>query len=128
MTDTPFGLEPLPGVRTRLPIGTIVVLGVWAVGTTLYHLGVTGLFLAVRRDPWTSVIGLAVLAGVVGVTAERVFGTGRWVVLFLAGAPVIVLACPVVLTVLTDIHGPAILAGAVASVVLVRGRRQVSPV
>jgi hypothetical protein len=184
MTDR-FGLEPLPGVRTRAPIGTIVTLSCWAVCTTLYHLGATGLFHAVRRDPdalasgqlwrvispvlvqpdpWVDVIGLAVLAAVVGVAAEQLFGTTRWTVLFLAGAlaghvigewwqpfsggvsvgfcgplgalavyavvslrgprlvgPVIVLVAAVVLTVMTDIHGPAILAGAVVGAVVVRG-------
>jgi membrane associated rhomboid family serine protease len=178
-------LKPLPGVRTRVPVGTIVVLVVWGVCTVAYHLGATGLFLAVRRDPhaladgqwwrvlspvlvqpdpWLSVAGLAVLAAVVGVLAERAFGTARWVVLFLAGAlaghvigewwqpysggvsvgfcgplgalavylvlgnrpsrrlvgPVLVLVGAVVLTVLTDIHGPAILAGAVVGAVITR--------
>jgi membrane associated rhomboid family serine protease len=194
MTDTavpiPFGLVPLPGVRTRLPIGTIVVLVCWMVCTTLYHLGITGLFLAVRRDPhalaagqwwrlvspvlvqpdpWPTVIGLAVAAVVVGVAAERVFGTARWTVLLLAGAlaghgigelwqpyssgvsvafcgPLgalatyalltngrrhlprlvglaLVLVGGVVLTTVTDIHGPAILAGAVVSAVAFRPPR-----
>jgi hypothetical protein len=52
MTDR-FGLEPLPGVRTRVPIGTIVTLSCWAVCTTLYHLGATGLSMrcAVTRTP-----------------------------------------------------------------------------
>lgn len=180
----------------RLPVGTIVVLGVWAVCTTMYHLGATGLFHAVRRDPgavadgqwwrlvspvlvqpdaWIYVIGLAVLAAVIGTRAEWTFGTARWAVLFLAGAlaghgigewwqpyssgvsvgfcgplgalvvyellagprnppqrlvgPALVLVGAVVLTVLTDIHGPAILAGAVVGVLFVpfaRKRRTIA--
>jgi membrane associated rhomboid family serine protease len=150
----------------------------------LYHLGAEGLFLAVRRDPdalmagqvWrlispvlvqpdplTSVIGLGVLAAVVGVAAERTFGSGRFLVLLAAGAlaghsigewwqpysggvsvafcgPLgamavyvlltrirrhfvvagVVLVGAVVLSVITDIHGPAILAGAVAGFFLCR--------
>jgi hypothetical protein len=175
----------LPGVRTKLPVGTIVVLLCWAVCTTLYHLGADGLFRAVRRDPHALAAGqvwrvlspvlvqpddvlvvilLGVLAAVLGVAAERLFGTTRWAVLFLAGAlaghivgewwqpyssgvsvgfcgplgalavhailsfprrpqlvgPVVVLAGAVVLTVMTDIHGPAILAGALVAVVAMR--------
>lgn len=164
-----------------------MVLVTWAVCTALYHLGATGLFLAVRRDPhaladgqwWrllspvlvqpdelTTVLGLGVLAAVVGVAAERMFGTTRCVVLFLAGAlaghgigelwqpyssgisvgfcgplgalvvyallaharrpgpqlvgPSIVLIGAIVLTALTDIHGPAILAGAVVAIIAMR--------
>lgn len=183
----PFGLKPLPGVRAKAPVATIVVLAVWVVCTALYHLGATGLFLAVRRDPdalaagqwWrllspvlvqpdelSTVIGLGVLAAVVGVAAERVFGTTRWVVLFLVGAlaghsigewwqpysggvsvgfcgplgalavyallanlrppsprlvgPAVILAGAVVLVVITDIHGPAILAGALVGALAMR--------
>ena len=150
----------------------------------LYHLGADGLFLAVRRDPealmagqvwrlispvlvqpdsWFPIVVLAVMAAAVGTIAERTFGTGRMVVLLLAGGlaghsigelwqpysggvsvafcgPVgalavyvlvtrsrrylvhaaVVLVGAVVLSVLTDIHGPAILAGAVAGFFLVR--------
>lgn len=181
----PFGLRPLPSVRTKAPLGTIVVLLCWAVCTALYHLGADGLFRAVRRDPhaladgqvWRVlspvlvqpddvpvVVLLGVLAAVIGVTAERLFGTTRWIVLFLAGAlaghivgewwqpysggisvgfcgplgalavyavlsfprrpqvvgPTVVLVGAVVLTVMTDIHGPAILAGALVAVVAMR--------
>jgi membrane associated rhomboid family serine protease len=186
MTEKAAALPKLTGVRTRVPIATIVVLACWAICTALYHLGATGLFLAVRRDPealmagqvWrlispvlvqpdplTSVIGLGVLAAVVGTVAERTFGTGRVIVLLVAGAlaghsvgelwqpysggvsvafcgplgalavyvliarirrqfvlAAVVLAGAVVLCVITDIHGPAILAGAVVGFVLVRSR------
>jgi rhomboid protease GluP len=193
VTDTasrkPFGIRPLPGVRTRTPVGTIVTLGCWSVGTALYHLGVGGLFVAVRRDPdalaagqwWRllspvlvqpdnmgSVIGLAVLAAVVGTMSERVFGTARWTALFFVGAlvghgvgefwqpysggisvafcgplgalaahalltlargsapvtpplvagPTIILVSAIVLTAITDLHGPALLAGAVVGVIM----------
>ncbi|MEV4317465.1 rhomboid family intramembrane serine protease [Actinocrispum sp. NPDC049592] len=178
----------LPGVRTKLPVGTIVVLGVWAVCTAVYHLGGNGLFLAVRRDPealragevWRvispvlvqpdsvlTVLGLGVFAAVLGTVTERAFGTGRWVVLFLAGAlaghligeiwqpysggvsvgfcgplgalavcliltrkwqpGVVVLAGAVALTVITDIHGPAILAGALAGLPLIRSGARALP-
>ncbi|SDX67265.1 Rhomboid family protein [Amycolatopsis xylanica] len=186
MTENATPLPPLPDVRTRVPVGTIVVLACWATGTALYHLGAVGLFLAVRRDPdalaagqvWRlispvlvqpdplpSVLGLAVLAAVVGTIAERTLGTGRLVVLLTAGAlaghgvgelwqpfsggvsvafcgPLgalavyslsrrrqvvaagIVLAGAAVLSVSTDIHGPAILAGAAAGFLLVRTKKQ----
>ncbi len=178
-------LKPLPDVRTQVPFGTIVALSVWTVCTAIYHLGANGLFLAVRRDPdalragevWrvispvlvqpdpvVTVVGLGFLAAVVGTVTERVFGTGRWVVLFLAGAlaghvigeiwqpysggisvgfcgplgalavyliltkrwqpGVVILAGAVVLSVITDIHGPAILAGALVGLPLIRGRAQ----
>jgi membrane associated rhomboid family serine protease len=171
-------LPPLPDVRTRAPIGTVVVLACWAICTALYHLGATGLFLAVRRDPealmagqvwrlvspvlvqpdpWSMVIGLGVIAGLVGVVAERTFGTGRFLALFALGAlaghsigelwqpysggisvafcgplgalavyvlmarirrfylaAAVVLVGAVVLSAITDIHGPPILVGAVA--------------
>lgn len=177
----------MPGTRTTLPVGTISVLLCWAVCTTLYHLGARGLFLAVRRDPdalaagqvWRVlspvlvqpddvpvVIGLGVLAAMIGVAAERMFGTTRFAVLFLAGAlaghiigewwqpysggisvgfcgplgaivvyailshlrrpgpqlvgPSVVLIGAVVLTVMADIHGSAILAGALVGVVAMR--------
>ena len=170
-------LPALPGVRTRVPIGTIVVLVCWVICTALYHLGATGLFLAVRRDPealragqvWrlvspvlvqpdglAVVIGLGVTAVLVGTVAERTFGTGRFLVLLALGAlaghsigewwqpysggmsvafcgplgalavyvlmarfrrfyitAVVVLAGAVVLSAITDIHGPPILVGAV---------------
>ena len=186
MTEKASALPKLTGVRTRVPIATIVVLACWAICTALYHLGATGLFLAVRRDPealmagqvWrlispvlvkpdplTSVIGLGVLAAVVGTVAERTFGTGRMIVLLVAGAlaghsigewwqpysggvsvafcgplgalavwvliarirrqfvmAAVVLLGAVVLCVITDIHGPAILAGAIVGFVLVRSR------
>lgn len=179
-------LPPLPGVRTRAPVGTIVVLAGWAICTALYHLGAGGLFLAVRRDPealmagqvWRlvspvlvqpdalpTVIGLGVTAVVVGTVAERTFGTGRFIAVLAAGAlaghstgelwqpysggvsvafcgplgalavyvlttrirryfvtAVVVLAGAVVLSVITDIHGPAVLAGAIVGFVLVRSR------
>ncbi|MET8756628.1 rhomboid family intramembrane serine protease [Lentzea sp. NPDC004782] len=172
-----MALPALPGVRSRVPIGTIVVLACWAVCTALYHLGATGLFPAVRRDPeslmagqvwrlvspvlvqpdpWSVVIGLGVTAALVGTVAERTFGTGRFLGLFALGAlaghgigelwqpysggisvafcgplgalavyvlmarirrfyltAAIVLVGAVVLSAITDIHGPPILAGAV---------------
>lgn len=90
----------------------------------------------VRPDDVTTVILLDVLAAVVGVAAERVFGTARWAVLFLTGAlavhallahrrrqlvgPAVILAGAIVLTALTDIHGPAILAGAVVAIAAMR--------
>lgn len=150
----------------------------------MYHLGFTGLFLAVRRDPealmagqvWRlispvlvqpdplpQVIRLAAMAVLVGVVAERTFGTGRFLVLLAAGAvaghsigelwqpysggvsvafcgPIGALAVyvlitrtrrhfvlaaaflvgAVVLSVIADIHGPAILAGAVVGFFLCR--------
>jgi membrane associated rhomboid family serine protease len=186
MTEKAAALPKLTGVRTRVPIATIVVLACWAICTALYHLGVTGLFLAVRRDPealmagqvWrlvspvlvqpdpvSAVVGLGVLAAVVGTVAERTFGTGRLIVLLAAGAlaghgigewwqpysggvsvafcgplgalavhvllagirrqfvlAAVVLVGAVVLSVIADIHGPAILAGAVAGFFLVRSK------
>jgi rhomboid protease GluP len=186
MTEKGAVLPPLPGVRTRVPVGTIVVLACWAICTALYHLGVNALFLAVRRDPealmagqvWRvvspvlvqpdalpSVLGLGVTAVVVGVVAERTFGTERFLAMLAAGAlvghsvgefwqpysggisvafcgplgalavyvltgrirryfitAVVVLVGAAVLSVITDIHGPAILAGAVAGFFLVRSR------
>jgi membrane associated rhomboid family serine protease len=184
---SPFDLKPLPGIRTNVPIGTIIALVCWAICTTLYHLGATDLFLAVRRDPhaladgqlWrllspvlvqpddvkTTII-LGVLSAVIGVIAERTFGTVRWLVLFLAGAlaghvigewwqpyssgisvafcgplgalvvyailmharrpgpqivgPAAVLIGAIVLAVRTDIHGPAILAGALVAAIAMR--------
>jgi hypothetical protein len=166
----PFGLKPLPGVRTRPPVGTIVVFTGWAVCTTLYHLGATGLFLAVRRDPdalaegqwWrvispvlvqpdevTTVIVLGVLALVflAGALAGHVVGEwwqpyGSGVSVGFCGplgalavyalrthrrrpgpqlvGPAVILAGAVVLAALADIHGPAILAGAVVGAVATR--------
>ncbi|MBM7859614.1 rhomboid family intramembrane serine protease [Lentzea nigeriaca] len=117
----------------------------------------------VQPDPLTSTIGLGVLAAVVGVAAERTFGSGRFLALLTAGAlaghgigewwqpysggvsvafcgPLgamavyvllarirrhfvvagVVLVGAVVLSVITDIHGPAILAGVVAGFFLFR--------
>ena len=188
MPENAAVLPPLSGVRTRVPIATIVVLAAWAVCTTLYHLGNEGLFLAVRRDPealmngqvwrvispvlvqpdsWFSVITLGVMAAVVGTFCERTFGTGRVVAFLAAGAlaghvigewwqpysggvsvafcgpvgavaayvlmarirrhrtaAVIGLLGAVVLCVITDIHGPAILAGAVVGFLLCRNALQ----
>lgn len=182
-----FDLKPLPGVRTKVPVGTIVVLACWVVCTTLYHLGADALFRSVRRDPhaladgqlWrllspvlvqpddvTTVVMLGVLAVVVGVITERLFGTTRWTVLFLAGAlaghgigewwqpygsgvsvgfcgplgafaayvilanlrrpspqlvgPAAIILGAIYLCVKTDIHGPAILAGALVVLVAMR--------
>jgi membrane associated rhomboid family serine protease len=187
MTEKAAVLPPLSGVRTNAPIATIVVLACWAICTALYHLGATGLFLAVRRDPdalmsgqvWRlvspvlvqpdplpSAIGLAVVAVLVGVVAERTFGTPRFLVLLVAGAlaghgigewwqpysggmsvafcgplgalawyvvaarirrylvpAVVVLVGAVVLSVIADIHGPAILAGVVVGFFLCRADR-----
>ncbi|WP_082114827.1 rhomboid family intramembrane serine protease [Lentzea aerocolonigenes] len=184
MPEKPAVLPPLPGVRTRVPIATIVVLASWAICTALYHLGAERLFLAVRRDPealaagqfWRvispvlvqpdsvfAVVVLGVCAALLGFHAERTFGTGRFLVMLLAGGlaghiigewwqpysggvsvafcgPVgavavyvliarikkhfiaawIVLAGAVVLCVFTDIHGPAILAGAITGFLLCR--------
>ncbi|MGW4206782.1 rhomboid family intramembrane serine protease [Lentzea sp. NPDC004789] len=175
-------LPALPDVRTRAPIGTVVVLACWVICTALYHLGATGLFLAVRRDPealkagqiwrlvspvlvqpdsWSVVIGLGVTAALVGTVAERTFGTGKFLGLFALGALVghsigewwqpysggisvafcgplgalavyvlmtrirrfyltaaVVLVGAVVLSAITDIHGPPILAGAVVGIFL----------
>jgi rhomboid protease GluP len=184
-------LPPLPGVRTRVPVGTISTLVVWAAGTVAYRSGDVDLWLAVRRDPgalaagqwwrvispvlvqpdpWAVVVGIGLLAAVVGTMAERVFGTRRWVLLWVAGAltghvvgeawqpydsgvsvafcgplgglavwaavcrsrapapvpppmvvlPVAVLVGGVLLTVVRDIHGPAVLAGALVGWLLVR--------
>jgi rhomboid protease GluP len=100
-------LPPLPGVRTRLPVGTITTLLAWVVGTVVSRSGGVDLWLAVRRDPealvagqwwrlvspvlvqpdpWAVVLALGLLAAAVGTVAERVFGTQRWVLLWVLGA------------------------------------------
>jgi rhomboid protease GluP len=100
-------LPALPGVRTRVPVGTITALAAWTAGTVAYRSGDVDLWLAVRRDPgalaagqwWrllspvlvqpdpvVVVVVLGLLAAVVGTVTERVFGTRRWLVLWVAGA------------------------------------------
>jgi rhomboid protease GluP len=194
MRDAGGHLPFLPGVRTRVPVGTISILVAWTVGTVAYRCGAVDLWLAVRRDPealaagqwwrvltpvlvqpdpWAVVGCIGVLAAVVGSVAERVFGTRRWVVLWVAGAlaghvvgeawqpyssgisvafygplgglavwaavcrarspdpapppmvalPVLVVGGGVLLAAFRDIHGPAILAGVVAAVSMVRRHR-----
>jgi rhomboid protease GluP len=100
------GIPPYPGVRPRFPVATVVTLLVWLIGTVAYHLGATGYYLAIRRDPvalahgqvWRVIspvlvqpdpvlttVELGVLALLVGLLGERLLGTGRWVAQFLVG-------------------------------------------
>jgi rhomboid protease GluP len=184
-TTEKLPIAPMAGVRTRFPIATTIALLTWAVCTALYHLGAEGLFLAVRRDPraladgqwWRAispvlmqpdsvpvVIGLGMSVALVGIAGERVLGTWRWCLLFVAGAlageavgevwqpysagisvggcgvlgglvayvlitrraekqllvvSAVVVVGAVVLSVITDIHGPAVLAGVLVGAVLV---------
>lgn len=98
-----------------MPIATIVVLACWAICTALYHLGATGLFLAVRRDPE------ALMAGQVWRLVSPVLVQPDPLPSVIGlGVLAVVLVGAVVLSVITDIHGPAVLAGAVAGFFVVR--------
>jgi hypothetical protein len=47
--DVGGSLPPLPGVRTRVPVGTISTLVAWTTGTVAYRSGAVDLWLVVRR-------------------------------------------------------------------------------
>jgi hypothetical protein len=47
--DVGGSLPSLPGVRTRVPVGTISTLVAWTTGTVAYRSGAVDLWLVVRR-------------------------------------------------------------------------------